>query len=135
MLILLLVIYLSLLCFRSYSFSKRRKQQIKKKPADQNFVILFFCFCLKQGRSVGPANQKTNLFSPLKKYLLGTPFCKSKFVQLIKFPTTVSGQYISCNLYICIKHRNNFDVNLSDYLNLRLGFLPEILMLENLDYL
>ena len=36
-----------------FFFQKAENNRLKKKTVGQNFVILFFCFCLKKGRS-GP---------------------------------------------------------------------------------
>ena len=40
-----------------FFFSKAENNRLTKKPVSQNFVILFFCFYLKQGRS-GPQTNK-----------------------------------------------------------------------------
>ena len=57
MLALVLIIYISLLCFISYFFQKPENNRLKKKSVDQNFVILLFCFCLKQDHLSPQANK------------------------------------------------------------------------------
>ena len=59
-----------------FFFFKSRKQQILKKSAGQNFVILFFCFCLKLGR-LGPQTNKLT-WSRLSSFSFLT--CSSWFV-------------------------------------------------------
>ena len=62
MLILVLVIYISLLCFISYFFQKAENNRFKKASRPK-FCNINFLFLFKAG-SVGPADQQMNLVSP-----------------------------------------------------------------------
>ena len=59
-----------------FFFSKSRKQQIFKKSVGQNFVILFFYFCIKLGR-LGPQTDKLT-WSLLSAFCFLT--CSARFV-------------------------------------------------------
>ena len=81
---LVLVIYISLLCFMPFFFFKKRKVIDLKKPKSRN-IYIYICiyFFLLKIRSVGPVDQQINLVSP--KHLICCYFFQASHYTRIAF--------------------------------------------------
>ena len=91
---MVLVIYISLLCFTSYFFYQKPEDNRLKKASWRKWCGIIFLFLLKIG-SVGPVDQQVNLVSPNNQILV---IASEKLESLIKLQAeTMTNWYTFCN--------------------------------------